>query len=140
MTLPDDFKTDEGFDPCEDYIGPFYYRRNKEGGLEYAFPAEAKHCNTHGIVHGGVLMTFADYCLCMEATDHYNNESCITVNFNCDFVSAAEIGNLIQCAATVTRKTGSMAFIRGEVFTESEGAKEVVMTFSSVVKRLRDQG
>ena len=54
-------------------------------------------------------------------------------------LSAAEIGSLIQCSATVTRKTGSMAFIRGEVFTGQEGDKEVVMTFSSVVKRLREQ-
>jgi len=139
MTLLSDYQTDPGFDPCEDYIGPFYYHRSEKGGLQYAFPAEAKHGNTQGIVHGGVLMTFADYCLCMQATDHYQEESCITVGFNCDFVSAAEIGNLIQCTAEVTRKTGSMAFIRGEVFVESEGEVEIVMTFSSVVKRLREK-
>ena len=25
-----EFSTDEGFDPAEDYVGPFYYRREQD--------------------------------------------------------------------------------------------------------------
>jgi uncharacterized protein (TIGR00369 family) len=132
--FPEGYSTDPGFDPAEDYIGPFYYRKD-ESGWSYAIKAEARHCNTNGIVHGGVLMTLADFGLCMQATNHYDKESCVTVSFNCEFVAAAQIGDLIECTAGVTRKTGSMAFVRGEVFT----GETVVMTFSAVVKRLYDK-
>ena len=133
MLLDEGYLTDEGFDPCEDYIGPFYYRASGES-YDYAFLAENKHCNTHGTVHGGVLMTFADYCLCMEATNHYEQESCITVSFNADFVSAASQGDFIECRASLTRKTGSMAFVTGSVFV----GKEIILTFSAVVKRIKE--
>ncbi|HIG42344.1 MAG: PaaI family thioesterase [bacterium] len=130
--LPAKYKTDPGFDPAEDHIGPFYFT-DENHQLHYAFEASQHNCNTHGIVHGGVLMTFADYCLCMQATDHYQDESCITVSYSCEFVSAAEIGAIVECNVNVSRKTGSMVFLTGRIFV----GDETVVTFSSVVKRLR---
>ena len=75
-----EFSTDEGFDPAEDYVGPFYYRREQDQFV-CAFLPEKKNCNTYGGVHGGILMTFADFSLCMAATNHYNKEDCVTVSF-----------------------------------------------------------
>ncbi|MBD3649572.1 MAG: PaaI family thioesterase [Pseudomonadales bacterium] len=134
MNMPDGYITDPGFDPAEDHIGPFYYRKEDEN-YRFAFVAEERHCNAQDMVHGGVLMTFADYCLCVEATDNYKDESCVTVSFNCEFLSAGKIGDLIECRADVTRKTGSMAFVRGDVYT----GDDLIFTFSAVVKRLRKE-
>ena len=105
--LPEQFQTEPGFDPAEDHIGPFYFTE-EDGELHYAFEADQTHCNTHGIVHGGVLMTFADYSLCMQATNHYAQETCITISFNSAFVSAAEIGSMVECNVVTTRKTVSV--------------------------------
>jgi len=127
------YKTLTGTDPAEDYIGPFYYKA-LEPGYDFAFKACQNHCNMTGIVHGGVLMTFADYCLCMVATDAYI-EDCVTVSFNAEFISAGEIDHIIKGAASVTLKTGSMVFVRGEITQDDQ----VVMTFSAVVKRLRNK-
>ena len=133
MTLiPDGYETDPGFDPAEDHIGPFYYRET-HGGFRCAFVAEPKNCNVNGLVHGGVLMTFADFALCLAATDHYREESCVTVSFNSEFVAAARVGELVECVPRVTSKAGSLAFVTGDL--TSGGA--TVMTFSAVVKRLR---
>lgn len=132
MKLPEGYKTDAGFDPCEDHVGPFYYKADGDS-YRYGFIAEHRHCNAHGIVHGGVLMTFADYALCMEATDHYKEESCITVSFNCEFIAGAALGGLVECKAEVTRKTGSLVFVTGRV----EADAEILLTFSGVVKRIR---
>ena len=132
--IPKHYETDPGFDPAEDYIGPFYCAV-VDDQLRFIFEAGQKNCNAEGIVHGGVLMTFADYCLCMAATNRYDGESCLTVSFSCEFVATAEIGNLVECDVEVTRKTGSMVFLTGKVRV---GAT-VVMTFSTVVKRLREK-
>jgi acyl-coenzyme A thioesterase 13 len=133
VNFPADFGTDAGFDIAEDHIGPFYFSRS-EPGL-YAFKAGPQHCNAHGIVHGGVLMTFADYALCMAATDHYAGESCVTVSFACEFVAAAQLGHIVVGRVTVTRKTRSLVFTRGEILVDDAP----VMTFSSIVKRLIDR-
>ena len=125
-----EFSTDEGFDPAEDYVGPFYYRREQDHFI-CAFLPEKKNCNTYGGVHGGILMTFADFSLCMAATNHYNKENCVTVSFNADFLAGAHVGDLIICRPEVTRKTKSLVFVSGKLETDSE----VVMTFSSVAKR-----
>lgn len=133
MNFPDDFETDPGFDPAEDHIGPFYYGRDASGPV-YAFEAGERHCNAHGIVHGGVLMTFADYAGCMAASNHYDGETNVTVSFNAEFVAAGRIGDLVTCRCDVTRKTRSMGFVRGKV----RSGEDVILTFSTVVKRIMD--
>mgnify|MGYP001030656599 FL=1 len=132
--IPDGYSTDPGFDHAEDHTGPFFYLETSEG-FDCVFLPEGKNCNVNGLVHGGVLMTFADFSLCMAATDHYREESCSTISFSSAFVSAASRGELIRCLPKVTKKTGSMVFVSGEL----ESCGDVVMTFSAVVKRLRDK-
>ncbi|MFN3235779.1 MAG: PaaI family thioesterase [Pseudomonadales bacterium] len=132
MKLSDDYQTEPGFDLAEDHIGPFYFRV-VDDQMDCAFVAETKHANASNIVHGGVLMTFADYALCMAATGGYQGENCVTVSFSCEFIAAAEVGQIIHCQPKVSRKTGSLVFLTGEVLS----GDSVCLTFSAVVKRLR---
>ncbi|MGV0033750.1 MAG: PaaI family thioesterase [Candidatus Azotimanducaceae bacterium WSBS_2022_MAG_OTU7] len=133
-TIPDGYSTDPGFDLAEDHTGPFYYLETPDG-FDCLFLPGHKNCNANGLVHGGVLMTFADFSLCMAATDHYREESCSTISFSSAFVSAASSGELIRCMPKVIRKTGSLVFVNGEL----ESCGDINMTFSAVVKRLRDK-
>lgn len=127
------FETDPGFDQAEDHVGPFYYR-SVDAGFECAFVPGEHNCNVNGLVHGGILMTFADFSLCIAATNHYDQESCATVSFSADFVNAAEKDHRVICTPSITRKTGSLVFVTGELHSDGN----VVMTFSAVVKRLRE--
>ncbi len=134
LTFPDDYRTETGLDQAEDHIGPFYHARDVDGPI-YAFRAEERHCNANGTVHGGVLMTFADFALCMAATNNYSGETCVTVSFNSEFVAAAPIGELVTCRVEVTRKARTMAFVRGVVSADDA----VVLTFSAVVRRFIEE-
>ena len=49
-----DFSTDEGFDPAEDYVGPFYYRREQDQFV-CAFLPEKKTAIPMGESMGGSL-------------------------------------------------------------------------------------
>lgn len=131
--IPAGYDTDPGFDPAEDHVGPFYYQQ-ADDGYDCLFIPSTKNCNVNGLVHGGILMTFADFSLCMAATDHYREESCTTVSFHANFVAAASAGDEIHCRPAITRKTGSMVFVTGALVCSDT----VIMTFSAVVKRLRN--
>ena len=134
MTGMEGYATDPGFDQAEDHVGPFYYRQT-DTGYECAFVPGDKNCNVNGLVHGGILMTFADFALCIAATNHYDAESCATVSFSADFVNAAQKAEQVTCEPVITRKTGSLVFVTGALMS----AGDIVMTFSAVVKRLREK-
>ena len=133
MSFPGTMIVQTGFDPAEDHIGPFYFEpKDSDGFGGYGFQLKATHCNAMGSVHGGVLMTFADFALCMAATDHYETETCVTVSFSCEFLRGADLGQIISCQPRINRKTGSLVFVSGECVVDGDAC----FSFSSVVKRL----
>lgn len=128
---PADYKTLEGLSPAEDHIGPFYYRKT-DAGLVLGFQATTQHCNGLGTVHGGVLMTFADYAVTMLALSGVK-ENCTTVSFTSDFIAAAKSGDWVEATGTVVKRTGSMTFVNGQLNVDGD----VILTFQAVVRRLK---
>ena len=128
--IPEDYAHWEG-DAAEDNIGPFFFKF-EAGLLKSAFRVEARHCNSHGSIHGGVLMTFADYTLCVAANGG-TQESVSTVTCNNEFIAPALPGDLLIGTGEIMRKGGSLVFIRVVI----RSGEQVVLTSSAVVKRLR---
>src|SRR5215212_11384728 len=73
-----------GADQFEDMTGPFVYRVEDGGKVRCAFRAEAKHMNGGGFMHGGCLMTFADYALFVFARPAIQGVGSVTATFNCE--------------------------------------------------------
>ncbi|MFN7674210.1 MAG: PaaI family thioesterase, partial [bacterium] len=63
-----------GSDPFETLTGPFYMKPLPEGGYICAFMPEERHCNGMGNIHGGCLMTFADFALFAHCHDYMNEQ------------------------------------------------------------------
>ena len=95
-------------------IGPFWYRRG-EGGFRYGFPAEPRHLNLGGVVHGGMLMSFADDVLGMTVWEAAGRKPCTTVQLSTQFISPARAGEFVEGRAEVLRSTRSVVFVRGLV-------------------------
>ena len=50
-----------GSENFESLVGPLYQRQDAPANIAiWGFRAERRHCNPFGIVHGGMLTTFAD--------------------------------------------------------------------------------
>ncbi len=111
--------------------GPFYF---KEIDDEYVsrFRAEKKHLNGGGTVHGGCLMTFADFALFAIATDHIEFYA-VTVAFTSEFLSAAKEGQLIEAKGDVLKAGGSIIFVRGLITADGNPA----LNFSGTIKKLQ---
>ncbi len=117
-------------DSAEDHIGPFFFYM-EGANPRTAFRIRAQHCNAHKSVHGGVLMAFADYTLCLGANGG-TQESVITVTCNNEFTAPAFIGDLVEGYCTVVRRGRSMVFVRSELKVKDE----VILMSSAVVKRI----
>jgi len=117
-------------DPFEDAIGPFYTRRDVVGVVT-GFRPGPLNCNSHGNVHGGCLMTFADFSLFMIAGSGGESVNGVTVTFNCEFVGPARTGQLLEARGDVIRAGRSLVFVRGVVTADGEAA----LSFSGTLKR-----
>ncbi|HQR03631.1 MAG: PaaI family thioesterase [Proteobacteria bacterium] len=116
-------------DPFNDHAGPFYHRTTGTGEPLCAMRIEAKHVNGGGTLHGGAMMTFADYCLFVFATA-LGNQAAVTVTLHGEYLGPAFEGDLLECTGEVMRRTRSMIFLRG-LMTTTDGP---VFSFSGVLK------
>lgn len=132
MVIPDGFLLETGTDPAEDLIGPFYLIRDGErttAGLRI----EAKHCNGMETIHGGVLMTFADFALCAHARYLTEDQHIVTVSLNTEFVDGAPIGSWIESRSQIIRRTNRLVFVQGLIHCE----EKPLLTFSGIGKRIK---
>jgi uncharacterized protein (TIGR00369 family) len=130
--IRDGYQTWDGVDAFEDWVGPFYFKQQEDGSYRSAFISEDRHKNGGGMLHGGLLMTFADFALFTIAKDHLDGMF-VTLGFNAEFVSAGPAGALIEAKGEVTRATRSVIFVRGEIFC----ADRTIMTFSGIIKKIK---
>jgi acyl-coenzyme A thioesterase PaaI-like protein len=122
-----------GGDPFEDLAGQFYFKIGDGGRPVCAFRAERKHMNGGGFMHGGCVMTFADFSLFVIARDAIEGSSTVTATFNCELVGTARVGDLVECTGEVVKAGKSMVFVRGLITCKGEP----VASFSSVLKKTR---
>ncbi len=119
-------------DPFENQAGPFFWRQRDDGSHHFVLEAEARHCNRHAIVHGGLMMTMIDLTMVVAAKQTWE-EQLVTVSFNAEFTAAGQQGELIEATGEVVRHTNSLAFVRGQVFV----GERTLLNASGVFKRLR---
>jgi uncharacterized protein (TIGR00369 family) len=119
-------------DPFETRTGPFYYRREDDGSYVSAFRAEPRHMNGGGFMHGGCLMTFADFALFAIATDALKGDHAVTLNLSGDFLGPIASGALVEARGEVTRGGGKTIFVRGLVTGDGQPA----LSFTGIIRRL----
>lgn len=129
--MPEGFLLLDPDDPFEMHAGPFYYREEGASRI-YAFRVKPHHANAGGAIHGGVLMTFADFALCSEAVRNTPGEAPVTISLNSDFTAPAHVGEIVTARIDTLRTTRSFSFVRGELAV----GDRVVLGCSGVIKRI----
>lgn len=120
-------------DPFETRAGPFYFRIDEGGEVVCAFRAEDRHMNGGGFMHGGCLMTFADFALFGIATRELADSHAVTLNLSGDFLDPAHAGQLIEARGAVVRAGGKTIFVRGIVTADGKP----VLAFNGIIRKIR---
>ena len=132
--IPPGFLPETGTDPAEDLCGPFYLHR-KEKGITAGLLVQAKHCNGMRSVHGGILMTFADFALCAQARFQTEDRHIVTVSLNTEFVDSAEVGAWLESDGRVVRRTRTLVFMQGLI----HHAGRPVLMYNGIGKRIKSE-
>src|SRR3954469_19080509 len=94
------------------HVGPLHVRA-ADGA--YAFRAEQKHANLIRVVHGGMLMSFADRALGETAMRAADGANCVTIQLEMKFIDVGRLGDWLTVHPGVVKRTGSLVFMRGNV-------------------------
>ncbi len=120
-----------GFDLLDDdgfpgLIGPFFQQdAARPEDRVFGFRAAARHLNRGGVVHGGMLIAFADQSLGRTVHDTARSR-CSTISLQTNFAAPGRDGDWIACTGRITRVTRSVVFISGRVFTEERTLLDVM--------------
>jgi uncharacterized protein (TIGR00369 family) len=106
-------------DPFERHIGPVY-ERGAAPAKTFALLVDKRHVNMRDIIHGGMLMTFADAALGQAVWDFTDRAPSVTLNMQSQFLKPAKAGDLIEVAPELIRKTRSLVFMRGDFRVRGE--------------------
>lgn len=124
-----------GQDPYETHAGPFVCR--VEGGaMVSAFLPERRHMNGTGAIHGGALMSFADFALFSIGYNALKGDvSAVTLTLSSEFVGAGAEGAIVLAHGDLIRETGSLVFARGILTQEGRP----LLTFSGTLKKIKNR-
>ncbi|MDZ4776893.1 MAG: PaaI family thioesterase [Alphaproteobacteria bacterium] len=123
----------DGRDPFETLVGPLVFRSEPDGRSRAAFLPEQKHLNGGGVIHGGALMSFADFALFGLAHEALKGVFAVTVTFNAEFVGAGAPGAVVEAEGRVVKQTGSLVFVQGVLL--QGGAP--ILAFSGTLKKIK---
>ena len=112
-------------------LGPIWSRQ-EDGVWRYGFTAEERHLNRSAIVHGGMLMAFADEALGRTASLANDRTAQVTIQLDTHFVASAKAGEFVTAECRVVRRSRSLLFMAG---TLTAGGR-IVATATGVWKVL----
>lgn len=124
----------KGADPFETQLGPFCVKY--EGGrARCAFQPRREHLNGGGAIHGGALMSFADFALFSIAHNALaSGVKAVTLTCNCEFIGAGDLEGWVEAEGEVLRDTRTLVFARGLITQHNRP----VLAFSGTLKKIKN--
>ena len=113
--IPEGFRALERLSPFNALVGPLYERRDGDA-VSIGLALQAKHANSRGICHGGVLATLADlamgYAMLAKSGEISGQRqgSFVTAQLSVDYAGSARAGDWIESKVEIQHVGSRMAF------------------------------
>ena len=114
-------------DPWE----PLFSRR-AAAAVQLGVRIDAAHCNSRGMLHGGVIATLADNAMGLTVVAASEARSALTVNLALDYVGAAQRGQWLQVEPRLIRAGRTIGFADALITADGETIARANATFRLV--------
>jgi uncharacterized protein (TIGR00369 family) len=111
LNPPPGYQENESRGAFSRHNGPYFFKRVGDD-LRLGFRVLPRHCNSYGVVHGGMVMTFADRLLATAVAMKAPHRM-LTVRMTTDFIGMARSGDWLEGSGRVTRAGRSLVFVEG---------------------------
>lgn len=129
----------EGFKPHfrkSDFTAPWepLYSRVTSDRVIIGLYLSAAHCNSRGMVHGGLIASLSDNamglsCIQVLKSEKRDVSGLVTVNLNTDYVGAARLGQWMTVDTCLVKTGGTLAFASALIEAEGELVAKANATF-----------
>src|SRR5260370_22287540 len=119
--------------PFLDTVGPFFYRKEADGGFVVGLRVLPKHANARGGAHGGLLLTLIDVALGYRAAFSQDPPAALTTASICaDFAGTAKLGDWVEAHVDVQKVGNRLAFANAFLMVNGERPVRASAVFSCV--------
>jgi len=118
VEVPEGFERFDTASPFTEAAGPVYIRRD-ERGFVLGTRVTQLHLNRGGRLHGGVAAMLADVVLSRNVIENSGGVRHVTASLTVDFLASADLGDWVECSATVTRSGRRASFGTAELHSRS---------------------
>jgi len=127
---PAGFALSSGRGSFSTHNGPYFHR---EDGAQ-AFYALKRHCNSIGLIHGGMLSAFLDGVLA-GAAGRGSGAVGVTVHLSIDFLDMGRAGEWVIGEASLTRAARDLAFVEGRAYVGARNLARATGIFKLMRRR-----
>ena len=128
--------------PFVDHLGMTLERFDGGEATLHLLP-RPEHRNSHGVVHGGVVMTLLDVALATAARSVNPSMGVVTIEMKTSFVrpAPADEAHALVAHGKLLHRTRSLAFVEGSVLdAQGQLCAHATGTFKYVPSRAAQQG
>jgi uncharacterized protein (TIGR00369 family) len=132
--IPEGFQLDQRIQPHTfgGLVGPFYSRR--EGNdLSLGLRIEARHCNSRGTCHGGLLATLADmalgYACAIAGGADGKRPNFVTVDLSLQYLASANVGDWVHSEVAVLTPGSRTASAAGHLLANGKPVVRISANF-----------
>ncbi|HET7153910.1 MAG TPA: PaaI family thioesterase [Hyphomicrobiaceae bacterium] len=106
------------------------FSRKIDGAVQIGLWLREVHCNSRGLLHGGVIAALADNAMGLSCGASLPSvQGLLTVSLTVDYVGAAKIGQWLQIEPRVLRTGKSMGFADALVTADGTVVARASATF-----------
>ena len=117
--------------PFLETVGPFFYRKEPDGGFIVAVRVLPKHANARGSAHGGLLLTLLDIALGYRAAFSQEPPAALTTaSISADFVGSPKLGDWVEAHVDVHKVGSRLAFANAFLVVNGERLVRANAVFS----------
>jgi acyl-coenzyme A thioesterase PaaI-like protein len=113
------------------HIGPYFHHPDGR----QAFFALTRHCNSIGLIHGGMLSAFLDGVLA-SAGARATGGVPITMHLSIDYLDMGRAGDWVMGEASLTKSTRDIAFVEGRAFVGERSLARATGVFKLMRRRM----
>jgi uncharacterized protein (TIGR00369 family) len=119
--------------PVTDAWEPIFSRR-WEQTVQLGLWVREPHCNSRGLLHGGVIAALADNAMglsCVAAQTEA--KSALTISLSVDYVATAKAGQWLLIAPRIVKTGRTLGFVDALVTADGETIARAAATFRMLV-------
>ena len=129
QAVPEGFAPHFKRSPVTDPWEPLFSRRGEKSVQLGVWLREA-HCNSRGLLHGGVIAALADNAMGLSCVaSQQAARSALTVSLNVDYLATAKIGQWLLIDPRVVKTGSTLGFVDALIAADGETIARATATF-----------